>query len=241
MKRREFLKTTAAAGGLAVASGTVSAYSAETPAADSEIHPSLRNQPPLPYSFDALAPFLSEEQMRFHYEKHHAGYFKNLAGLVAGTSEAVKELEEIIRTSSGGLFNNAAQAWNHSFFWNCMSPDGGGKPPETLLRAITAAFGSFENFTEKLTEAAVKWFGSGWVWLATDKTGKLEILALPNAGTPVSLEKGPVLTVDVWEHAYYIDYRNERAKYVRAFMDKINWKFAGMCYEARNSVRWPVK
>lgn len=230
MKRREFLQTTAVAGASVLSSGFLAATS--TVMANKEKNMSL-TQPKLPYALDALAPFLSEEQMRYHYEKHHATYFKNLAGLVEGKPEADMTLEKIIETSSGGLFNNAAQAWNHTFFWNCMAPNGGGKPSGELGKAINSTFGSYESFVEKFTDTAIKVFGSGWGWLAADKSGKLEILGLSNADTPIKSGKTAVLTVDVWEHAYYVDYRNDRAKFVKAFMDKVNWSFAEKCYAER--------
>ncbi|MCL2348752.1 MAG: superoxide dismutase [Planctomycetaceae bacterium] len=189
-------------------------------------------QPELPYALDALVPFLSEEQMKYHYGKHHAAYFNNLNKLVAGKPEAKLTLEELVVTKEGNLFNNAAQAWNHTFFWNCMSPGGGGKPSGKLAEAIDRDFGSFENFSEKFITCATTLFGSGWVWLASDqKTGALELMSLPNADTPLKKGKVALLTVDVWEHAYYIDYRNERGKYVSAFMNKINWPFAENCYK----------
>ena len=188
-------------------------------------------QPKLPYGLGDLAPFLSEEQMSYHYGKHHATYFKNLNGLVEGKPEAEMTLEEIIAKSDGGLFNNAAQAWNHTFFWNCMAPNGGGEPNDKLLEAIVRKFGSYSAFAEEFMSGATKLFGAGWLWLAADAKGELELLALSNADTPIKHGKKALLTVDVWEHAYYVDYRNDRAKFVAEFMKKINWPFAQKNYE----------
>jgi Fe-Mn family superoxide dismutase len=185
-------------------------------------------QPELPYALGALKPFLSEEQMTYHYGKHHAAYFKNLNGLVEGKPEAEIPLREVVINSTGPVFNNAAQAWNHSFFWNCMTPSGGGgKPKGDLAAAIDRGFGTFDAFKEALSKAATTLFGSGWAWLACDKAGKLEIMALGNADTPLKYRKEPLLTIDVWEHAYYIDYRNERPRFVQGFWDVVNWDFVG--------------
>jgi Fe-Mn family superoxide dismutase len=189
-------------------------------------------QPPLPFTMNALKPFLSEEQLTYHYGKHHATYFKNLNGLVEGKPEADMPLREVVIQSTGPVFNNAAQAWNHSFYWDCMSPKGGDKPKGTLAEAIQRDLGGFEAFKKTMSEAAVKLFGSGWAWLATDKGGKLEIMPLGNADNPLKHGKEPILTIDVWEHAYYVDYRNERAKYVDGFWDVANWNFADKCYAA---------
>lgn len=193
-------------------------------------------QPPLPYSMDALAPYLSEEQLRFHYGKHHAGYFKNLNALVEGKPEAKLPLRQVVLRATGPVFNNAAQAWNHTFYWNCMSPQGGGEPTGELAEAIRQAFGSFAEFQKAFSEAAVKLFGSGWAWLATDQAGKLSILPLSNADTPLKYDKEPVLTIDVWEHAYYIDYRNERARFVEGFWKYVHWPFAEKRYALRGQV-----
>lgn len=182
-------------------------------------------QPELPYAIGALKPFLSEEQMTYHYGKHHAAYFKNLNGLVEGKPEAQMPLREVVIKCTGPVFNNAGQAWNHSFFWNCMSPSGGGKPKGDLATAIDRGFGSLDTFKDAFSKAAATLFGSGWAWLACDKQGKLEIMALSNADTPLKYGKEPVLTIDVWEHAYYIDYRNERPRFVQAFWDVVNWDF----------------
>ncbi len=190
-------------------------------------------QPPLPYSMDALVPYLSEEQIRFHYGKHHAAYFKNLNALVEGKPEAQMSLRQVVISSTGPVFNNAAQGWNHTFYWNCMAPKGGGEPTGELAEAIRRDFGSLEEFKKAFSDAAVKLFGSGWAWLAADKDGKLSIMALSNADTPLKYDKEPVLTIDVWEHAYYIDYRNERARFVEGFWNYVNWPFAAKRYSLR--------
>lgn len=188
-------------------------------------------QPPLPYSLGALQPFVSEEQMRFHYGKHHAGYFAKLNSLVEGKPEAAQPLRQVVVESSGAVFNNAAQAWNHTFFWNCLAPDGGGQPGGVLLKAIREHFGEFDAMREAFSSAAAALFGSGWTWLARDPQGKLEIMALGNADTPLRHGREPLLVIDVWEHAYYIDYRNERPRFIQAFWDKVNWEFVARCLE----------
>ncbi len=188
-------------------------------------------QPDLPYDLKALAPFVSEEQMDYHYNKHHAAYFKKLNGLIEGKPEEQKDLDAVVKESSGGIFNNSAQAWNHTFFWHCMSPDGGGKPSGDLLSAIERDFGSLDDFMKKFSDSAATLFGSGWAWLASDAEGKLEIMPLSNADTPLKHNKTPVLTLDVWEHAYYIDYRNERPRFIEQFRDVIHWDFAEKCYK----------
>jgi len=182
-------------------------------------------QPALPYALGALAPRLSEEQMTYHYAKHHAAYFKNLNALTEGKPEADQTLEQLIATASGPIFNNAAQAWNHTFFWNCMSPSGGGAPSGKLGAAIDRDFGSFEAFKQKMSAATVGVFGSGWGWLAADKDGKLSIVGTSNAGNPLQQGFKPLLTIDVWEHAYYVDYRNERPRFVETFWQMANWAF----------------
>ncbi|HNZ49152.1 MAG TPA: superoxide dismutase [Candidatus Hydrogenedentes bacterium] len=184
------------------------------------------SQPPLPYDLGALNPFVSEEQMSFHYGKHHLAYFNNLNGLVDGKPEADMALLDVVKQSEGGVFNNSAQAWNHSFFWHCMSPGGGGAPAGDIASRITRDFGSFDVFKEQFSSAAAKLFGSGWAWLAADASGKLEIMPLSNADTPVRHGKTAILTLDVWEHAYYIDYRNLRPKFIEGFWDVVNWDFA---------------
>ncbi|MCK4934824.1 MAG: superoxide dismutase [Simkaniaceae bacterium] len=184
------------------------------------------SQPDLPYELKALMPFVSEEQMDYHYNKHHATYFKKLNGLVEGKAEENLSLEEIVKSTTGGVFNNAAQAWNHTFFWSCMSTSGGGAPKGDLKAAIEKDFGSLENFKEQFSSASAALFGSGWAWLAEDSSGKLEIMPLSNADTPLKHNKKPILTLDVWEHAYYIDYRNRRPDFIEGFWDVINWDFA---------------
>lgn len=181
--------------------------------------------PPLPYAMEALEPHISKETLEYHYEKHHKTYVNNLNKLIEGTEYAEMSLEEIIIKSSGGLFNNAAQAWNHSFYWHCLSPNGGGKPTGKLLEAIVAEFGSFETFKEKFTQTAITTFGSGWAWLTQDNDGKLNITSTSNAGTPMAEGTTALLTCDVWEHAYYIDYRNARPAYLNAFWILVNWDF----------------
>ncbi|MFP5383414.1 MAG: superoxide dismutase [Gammaproteobacteria bacterium] len=182
--------------------------------------------PPLPYAKDALAPFISAETIDYHYGKHHQAYVTNLNNLVKGTDQENRTLEEIINSSSGGIFNNAAQVWNHTFYWNCMKPNGGGEPAGALAAAINKAFGSFAAFKEKFSASAVGNFGSGWTWLVKNKDGSLEIVNTSNAGCPLTEGRTPLLTVDVWEHAYYIDFRNLRAKYVETFWNYVNWDFA---------------
>ena len=189
--------------------------------------------PKLPYDLKDLAPFVSEEQMDFHYNKHHAGYFTKLNALIDGKPEADLPLRDLVIKSSGGVFNNAAQAWNHTFFWNCMSPSGGGKPKGELLEMITRDFGSLEDFKKKLSDSAAALFGSGWAWLAKDNTGKLEIMPLSNADTPLKYGKEPILTLDVWEHAYYIDYRNRRPDFIEKFWDVVNWEFVAKTCSAK--------
>ncbi|MDT8450592.1 MAG: Fe-Mn family superoxide dismutase [Wenzhouxiangellaceae bacterium] len=182
--------------------------------------------PELPYAKDALEPHISAETLEYHYGKHHKTYVDKLNGLVEGTDDENKSLEEIIRSSSGGLFNNAAQVWNHTFYWNCMSPNGGGEPAGALADAIKRDFGSFDTFREKFTESAVGNFGSGWTWLVQNPDGSLAIVNTDDAQTPITGDTKPLLTCDVWEHAYYIDYRNARPKYVEAFFELVNWDFA---------------
>lgn len=181
--------------------------------------------PKLPYSMDALEPIISKETLEYHYGKHHQGYVNNLNNLVKGTKFEGMTLEEVILKSSGGVFNNAAQVYNHSFYWSCMSPDGGGEPSGKLLNEINDNFGSFSDFKTKFSQAATGTFGSGWAWLVRDKDGKLEIVSTSNAGNPLTEGKTPLLTCDVWEHAYYIDYRNARPTYVEKFWDLVNWNF----------------
>lgn len=189
-------------------------------------------RPDLPYDLGDLAPFVSEEQMDYHYNKHHEAYFKKLNGLVDGKAESDMDLKELVKKSQGGVFNNAAQAWNHSFFWDCMSPSGGKGPKGDILTAIEKDFGGVDAFKKELSEKAATLFGSGWAWLAKDAAGKLEIMPLSNADTPLKHGKEPILTLDVWEHAYYIDYRNERPKFIEKFFEVINWDFVEKCFKA---------
>ena len=181
--------------------------------------------PPLPYAMDALQPHISKETLEYHYGKHHATYVTNLNNLIEGTPNAGKSLEDIIKSAEGGLFNNAAQVWNHTFYWNCLSPKGGGEPTGALAKAITRDFGSFAKFKEEFTKCAVTTFGSGWGWLVKDGAGKLSLASTSNAATPLTSDKTALLTCDVWEHAYYIDYRNARPKYLDAFWALVNWDF----------------
>ena len=181
--------------------------------------------PTLPYSNDALTPHISAETIEYHYGKHHNAYVTNLNNLAADTDWASKSLEEIIKGADGGLFNNAAQVWNHSFYWNCLAPDGGGAPSGALATAIDAAFGSFTAFQEAFTKAAATQFGSGWAWLVREADGSLAITQTANAGNPMTDGATPLLTCDVWEHAYYVDYRNARPQYIAAFWNLVNWDF----------------
>lgn len=182
--------------------------------------------PPLPYPRNALAPHISEETIDYHYGKHHNTYVEKLNGMVPGTEFEGKSLEDIIKSSSGGVFNNAAQVWNHSFYWECLSPDGGGEPTGAVATAIDKAFGSFADFKKEFTEAATGNFGSGWTWLVKNADGSVAIVNTSNAETPLTDSAvTPLLTVDVWEHAYYIDYRNARPKYLEAFWALVNWEF----------------
>ncbi len=183
--------------------------------------------PALPYANNALAPHISEETLNFHFGKHHMGYFKKLtAAIEANESLQGKSLEDLIASTSGGTFNNAAQVWNHSFYWNSMSPNGGGAPTGAIAAAINEAFGSFDNFKTQFGAAAAGQFGSGWAWLVKDAEGKLSITSTGNAETPLTEGLTPVLTCDVWEHAYYVDYRNDRGGYVQAWWNLVNWDFA---------------
>lgn len=181
--------------------------------------------PELPYPRDALKPVISPETIEYHYGKHHQAYVDNLNKLITGTEYKDMSLEEVIKKSSGGIFNNAAQVFNHSFYWKCMSPNGGGEPTGKLAELINKNFGSFAAFKEKFTAVAMATFGSGWTWLIQNDDGSLGIESTSNAGTPITEGKTPLLTCDVWEHAYYIDYRNARAAYVEKFWDIVNWDF----------------
>jgi Fe-Mn family superoxide dismutase len=182
--------------------------------------------PPLPYEQNALEPHISAETLEFHYGKHHKSYVDKLNGLVGGTDMENKSLEEVVKAADGGVFNNAAQIWNHTFYWHCLSPNGGGAPSGKLGEAIDAAFGSFDKFKEEFTNSAVNNFGSGWTWLVQKGDGSVAIVNTSNAGCPLTEGVTPLLTVDVWEHAYYIDYRNARPKYMEAFWNLVNWEFA---------------
>ncbi len=182
--------------------------------------------PQLPYSMDALLPHISKETLEFHYGKHHQAYVTNLNNLISGTEYEDKSLENIIKSApNGGLFNNAAQVWNHSFYWNCLSPSGGGEPVGELASVINKFFGSFDDFKMKFIQSAISNFGSGWTWLVKNTDGSLEIVNTSNAGCVLTTDKKPLLTCDVWEHAYYIDYRNARPAYVNAFWNLVNWDF----------------
>jgi Fe-Mn family superoxide dismutase len=187
--------------------------------------------PELPYAKDALMPGISEETLEYHYGKHHKAYVDNLNKLIPGTAFENSSLEEIIKGASGGIFNNGAQVWNHTFYWSCLSPKGGKNPTGDLATALTKAFGSFDQFKEKFTNAAVTLFGSGWAWLVKNPDGSMGIEALSNAGNPLKEGKKPILTCDVWEHAYYIDYRNARAKYIESYWKLVNWEFVAKNYK----------
>ncbi|PLC53557.1 superoxide dismutase [Fe] [Pollutimonas nitritireducens] len=182
--------------------------------------------PPLPYALDALAPHISKETLEFHYGKHHQTYVTNLNNLVAGTEFESSSLEEIVKKSSGGVFNNAAQVWNHTFYWNSLSPNGGGEPTGDLLSAINGKWGSVDAFKEAFNKSAAGNFGSGWTWLVKKPDGSVDIVNTSNAATPITTSDIPLLTCDVWEHAYYIDYRNARPKYLENFWNLVNWDFA---------------
>jgi Fe-Mn family superoxide dismutase len=187
--------------------------------------------PPLPYAEDALDPVVSARTLRYHYGKHHKGYVDNLNKLIAGTPLAELSLEKLITATAGqadkiAIFNNAAQAWNHSFYWRSLQPKGGGEPPAALKQRIEASFGTLDACRKELATAATTQFGSGWAWLVVD-AGKLKVVKTGNAETPLATGMTPLLTIDVWEHAYYLDYQNRRADYVNAVLDKlINWGFA---------------
>jgi Fe-Mn family superoxide dismutase len=187
--------------------------------------------PDLPFDKSTLAPNISAETLEYHYGKHHKTYVDNLNKLIPGTEFEKLSLEDIIKKATGGIFNNAAQIWNHTFYWNSLSPNGGGEPSGELAAAINKNFGSFTQFKDKFTTAATTLFGSGWAWLVKNPDGSLAIETASNAGNPLKDGKKPLLTCDVWEHAYYIDYRNARAKYVEAFWKIVNWKFAAQNFK----------
>jgi Fe-Mn family superoxide dismutase len=181
--------------------------------------------PSLPYAIDALVPYISVETLEFHHGKHHQTYITNLNNLIQNTEFENMNLEDIIKKSSGGIFNNAAQIWNHSFYWNCLSPQGGGEPTSELAVAINNSFGSFVEFKQQFSQTAITTFGAGWGWLVKKSDGSLALESTSNAATPLIGDSKPLLTCDVWEHAYYIDYRNARPKYLEAFWNLVNWDF----------------
>ncbi|WP_426509163.1 superoxide dismutase [Fe] [Serratia proteamaculans] len=181
--------------------------------------------PALPYEKNALEPHISAETLEYHYGKHHNAYVVNLNNLLKGSKFEGLSLEEIVKASDGGIFNNAAQVWNHTFYWHCLSPQGGGEPEGKLAEAINQAFGSFAAFKQQFSDAAVKNFGAGWTWLVQTPEGSLTIVNTSNAATPLTGDDKPLLTVDVWEHAYYIDYRNARPAYLENFWALVNWAF----------------
>lgn len=183
--------------------------------------------PKLPYDMDALQPYISKETLEYHYGKHHAAYVNNLNKLVEGTAFANASLEDIVKKADGGVFNNGAQVWNHTFYWNCMSPEGNREPSGALLNAIKSDFGSFEEFKDKFSIAAATLFGSGWAWLVKGASGKLEIVQESNAGNPLRNGLEPIMTCDVWEHAYYIDKRNRRPAYIDDFWNLVDWETIG--------------
>ncbi|MGE5027456.1 MAG: superoxide dismutase [Betaproteobacteria bacterium] len=188
--------------------------------------------PELPYAKNALEPHISAETVEYHYGKHHQTYVTNLNNLIKGTEHENASLEEIVMKSSGGLFNNAAQVWNHTFYWNCMKPNGGGEPSGALADAINKKFGSYAAFKDEFAKCAIGTFGSGWAWLVKNTDGSIELMSTSNAATPMTAGKKALLTCDVWEHAYYIDYRNLRAKYVENFWNLVNWDFAAKNFAA---------
>ena len=188
--------------------------------------------PALPYAMDALAPHISAETLEFHYGKHHKTYVDNLNNLIKGTEFENASLEEIVKKSSGGIFNNAAQVWNHTFYWNGLAPNAGGVPTGALADAINAKWGSFDAFKEAFTKCAVTTFGSGWAWLVKTPAGELDLVSTSNAATPLTTDNKALLTCDVWEHAYYVDYRNARPKYVESFWNLVNWDFVAKNFAA---------
>lgn len=181
--------------------------------------------PQLPYALDALAPAISKETLEYHYGKHHQTYVTNLNNQIKGTEFENASLEEIVRKSSGGIFNNAAQVWNHTFYWFGLAPNAGGEPSGALADAIKAKWGSFDDFKKAFNQVAAGTFGSGWAWLVKNPDGSLDLVSTSNAATPLTTDKKPLLACDVWEHAYYIDYRNSRPNYLEAFWKLVNWDF----------------
>lgn len=188
--------------------------------------------PALPYARNALEPHISAETIDYHYGKHHQAYVTNLNNLIKGTEFENVNLEDIIRKASGGLFNNAAQVWNHTFYWNCLAPKAGGEPTGALAAAIKTKWGSFDEFKKAFTQCAVTTFGSGWAWLVKKPDGSLDLVSTSNAANPLATGARPLLTCDVWEHAYYIDYRNARAGYVEKFWNLVNWDFVSTNFSA---------
>jgi Fe-Mn family superoxide dismutase len=187
---------------------------------------SQHSLPDLPYSSDALAPHIIEEILDYHYGNHHATYVDKLNALLPGTEFENANLEEIIKKASGSIFNNRAQVWNHTFYWHCLSPNGGGEPPTgKLADAINKTFGDFSTFKQKFSDSVVNNFGSGWTWLVKNAAGELEIVNTSNSANPITIGHTPVMTCDVWEHAYYLDYRNARPKYLESFWALVNWDF----------------
>lgn len=180
---------------------------------------------------NALEPHISRETLEFHYGKHHKTYVDNLNKLIKGTEFEDRPLEDIVRRAEGGIFNNAAQTWNHTFFWHSMKPAGGGKPAGKLLKSLELKFGSIEGFRDKMSAAAIAVFGSGWAWLVKRVDGSVDIETTSNAHTPLTSDNTPLLTLDVWEHAYYLDYRNKRPDFVAAYWNLVNWEFASRNYE----------
>lgn len=181
--------------------------------------------PPLPFAKNALAPHMSEETFEYHYGKHHQAYVTNLNNLIKGTEFENASLEDIVKKSSGGIYNNSAQIWNHTFFWNCLAPNAGGAPTGKAAELINAKWGSFDKFKEEFAAKALGNFGSGWTWLVLNKSNEAEIVNTSNAVAPMSNGQKALLTIDVWEHAYYIDHRNARAKFVESFWNLVNWNF----------------
>ncbi len=181
--------------------------------------------PELPWAKDALVPHISEETINYHYGKHHNAYVTKLNAAIEGTEFADMTLEDIIKKSSGGLFNNAAQVFNHTFYWNCLAPNAGGQPTGAINDAINGKWGSFDKFKEEFSNSAATNFGSGWTWLVKNSTGELEIVNTDDADCPITDDQTPILTIDVWEHAYYVDYRNARPEYIKHFWELVNWEF----------------
>ena len=186
--------------------------------------------PPLPYPKEALEPHISRETLEFHHSKHHKAYVDKVNELIKGTELENAALEDIVRRSKGKLFNNAAQVWNHTFFWSCMGPQKGGKPSGALLQAIEKSFGSFDAFKKKFSDEATELFGTGWTWLVKRADGTLAVEPMEDADTPIASKGRPILTLDVWEHAYYIDYRNRRPDFIAAYWKIVNWDFAAKNY-----------